>query len=163
MNFASRNGTKGLLRPCFVQHQKANEVSWRLLSSLAVVTDNNMFKPISDATTSILIPCSCHQRDYQNGRQRFATSNNQKDDVIFYERKPAYNKLPQGALGVSVANTVYWTWYTFDFIPTVNASPIEALHVDPRVGLFGIGLGVSINIVTVLYPMSLVSVSSSSL
>jgi hypothetical protein len=76
---------------------------------------------------------------------------------ILYERNAERNTIPRAALGVSVFNTTYWTWYVWDFIPAVNASPIETLHINPTIGLFGVALGLMINSVTMLYPMMLVS------
>jgi hypothetical protein len=76
---------------------------------------------------------------------------------ILYERNAERNTIPRAALGVSVFNTTYWTWYVWDFIPAVNASPIETLHISPTIGLFGVALGVMINSVTLLYPMMIVS------
>ena len=79
------------------------------------------------------------------------------DFLKLYERSTERNKIPRAALGVSLFNTIYWTWYSFDFIPAVNASAMESIHVDPTVGYVGLALGVLINTATVLYPLSSVS------
>ena len=54
-------------------------------------------------------------------------------------------------------NTTYWLWYALDFIPAVNASPLEDLHIDPAIGAGGVALGILINSVTILYPKSTIS------
>eukprot|EP00934_Nitzschia_sp_Nitz4_P009364 Nitzschia sp. Nitz4//scaffold301_size22573//9899//10555//NITZ4_008552-RA/size22573-processed-gene-0.19-mRNA-1//1//CDS//3329547010//9354//frame0 len=77
--------------------------------------------------------------------------------TLLYLRDTERNVLPRSAYGVSVLNTLYWLWYSLDFIPAVNASPFEAMHIDPRVGYGALALGVGINSVTAFYPKSLVS------
>jgi hypothetical protein len=88
-------------------------------------------------------------------------SGQQDDDAvlqqILYQRNTDRNTIPRAAFGASVFNTVYWLWYSLDFIPAVNASPIEDLHIDPAMGFGGLALGLMINSVTFLYPMSLIS------
>jgi hypothetical protein len=74
-----------------------------------------------------------------------------------YQRDGDRMMLPRAALGVSAFNTTYWLWYTLDFIPAVNASPIQDLHIDPKIGWGALALGVAINAITALYPSLLVS------
>ena len=76
---------------------------------------------------------------------------------VLYKRNRERNTMPRAALGVSLFHTSYWTWYTLDFIPAVNASAIDSLHVDPTMGLVGVGLGLLVNSVALLYPMMTVS------
>lgn len=64
---------------------------------------------------------------------------------------------PRLALGLSALNTTYWLWYTLDFIPAVNASLMENLHIDPNVGWGALGLGIVINAITAIYPSLLIS------
>ena len=79
------------------------------------------------------------------------------DYMILYERNGERNKIPRAAFAVGLFNTTYWTWYSLDFIPAVNASHIEALHVDPTIGYIGVALGLLVNSATVLYPLATVS------
>ena len=95
--------------------------------------------------------------------------NNEMRETILYERNGnQYNIMPRSALFVSLFNTIYWSWYVLDFIPAVNnaSSSIEMIHVNPTIGYVGIGLGVIMNSITLLYPTLLISkitvVSSSS-
>jgi hypothetical protein len=74
-----------------------------------------------------------------------------------YQRDPDRVTMPRAAFGVSFLNTVYWSWYSLDFIPAVNASPVTDLHIDPTVGYGALGLGIAINVITALYPSLLVS------
>eukprot|EP00536_Pseudo-nitzschia_multiseries_P015724 jgi/Psemu1/218927/e_gw1.940.27.1 len=76
---------------------------------------------------------------------------------MLYERDPSRNGLPRASFLVSSMNSMYWLWYVFDFIPAVNASPIEDLHVDSIYGFGGLGLSILIQTVFTLYPLSLVS------
>ena len=74
-----------------------------------------------------------------------------------YQRDPDRVKIPRAAFGVSFLNTCYWLWYSLDFIPAVNASPVEDLHIDPMIGYGALGLGIAINVMTALYPSLLVA------
>lgn len=76
-----------------------------------------------------------------------ATTSPQKgdDEIILYKRQPVADKnstsgnspatssytLLRTGIGFSSFHTMYWLWYVTDFIPAVNASPMEQLHVDP--------------------------------
>mmetsp|Transcript_21594 Transcript_21594/g.60116 ORF Transcript_21594/g.60116 Transcript_21594/m.60116 type:complete len:220 (+) Transcript_21594:305-964(+) len=74
-----------------------------------------------------------------------------------YERNAERNMIPRIATGISYFITAYWTWYVTDFVPAVNASPIEDLHIDPTIGYLGMGLGLMTNIVATLYPIQTIS------
>ena len=74
-----------------------------------------------------------------------------------YQRDPDRVKIPRAAFGVSILNTCYWLWYSLDFIPAVNASPVEDIHIDPKIGYGALGLGIAINVMTALYPSLLVA------
>jgi hypothetical protein len=65
--------------------------------------------------------------------------------------------LPKSAFLVSSLNSIYWIWYVVDFVPALNASPIENFHVDPIYGFGGLGLSILIQSAFTLYPLSLVS------
>lgn len=98
-----------------------------------------------------------HQRNFSSNKS-IKNSNDDNDDmIVLYERNTERNKLPRAAFGFSIVNTTYWLWYALDFIPTVNSSPIDDLHIDPMIGVGGVVLGLLINTVTGLYPASLVS------
>jgi hypothetical protein len=94
---------------------------------------------------------------YGNRRKLSSLEAKEDDYMVLYQRNSDRNTIPRAAFGVSLFNTIYWTWYSLDFIPAVNASPIEDLHIDPAVGLAGVALGILINSVTLLYPMTLTS------
>lgn len=79
------------------------------------------------------------------------------DWVLLYQRDSERNRLPQAAFAFSILNSSYWLWYTLDFIPTINASPIDDLYVNPMIGVGGVTFGLMINVVTGLYPYLLVS------
>jgi hypothetical protein len=64
---------------------------------------------------------------------------------------------PRMILGLSSFHTLYWGWYAIDFIPSVNASPLEAMHIDPVVGYVGVMLALFCNLGSLLYPWSLIS------
>ena len=86
------------------------------------------------------------------------TNDNSNDDIIMlYQRDLGRNKVPRSAFVFSILNTTYWMWYALDFIPAVNASPIEDLHIDPMIGVGGVAFALLINGITGLYPSSLVS------
>jgi hypothetical protein len=64
---------------------------------------------------------------------------------------------PRMILGLSSFHTLYWGWYAIDFIPKVNASPLEGMHIDPVVGYVGVMLALFCNLGSLLYPWSLIS------
>jgi hypothetical protein len=45
----------------------------------------------------------------------------------------------------------------FDFVPAVNSTPIQDLHIDPAYGFAGLGISILIQSASTLYPMSLIS------
>lgn len=98
------------------------------LSSLAPTKDNNTDKKDNDDNTTLL-----------------------------YQRNSNRNALPRASFLVSSLNSIYWVWYVIDFVPAVNASPIEDLHIDPIFGFGGLGLSILIQSAFTLYPLSLVS------
>jgi hypothetical protein len=64
---------------------------------------------------------------------------------------------PRVILGLASFHTLYWSWYVFDFIPAVNQSPLQNLHIDPVVGYVGMLFSLFVNLGAALYPYSLVS------
>jgi hypothetical protein len=99
------------------------------------------------------------QKEGDKGKEKTAKEKNDNNDdfMLMYHRNSSRNTAHRAFFGVSVFNTVYWLWYTLDFVPAVNASPIEDLHIDPAVGIGGFALGLMINSLTVLYPISSIS------
>jgi hypothetical protein len=45
----------------------------------------------------------------------------------------------------------------FDFVPAVNTSTVQDLHIDPAYGFGGLGLSILIHSMFTLYPISLIS------
>jgi hypothetical protein len=68
------------------------------------------------------------------------------DHVTLYERNPQAIIAPRFGLGVAYCHTLYWVWYTLDFVPTVNASPIIEFHVNPMLGKVCCVVALAINI-----------------
>ena len=89
--------------------------------------------------------------------RRFSTNEQDQPITWLYERTPDQMSKPRIILGLSSFHTLYWTWYVIDFIPMVNASPQEHLHIDPVVGAVGVMLALFCNIASLLYPWSLIS------
>lgn len=85
------------------------------------------------------------------------TSEQEISILPLYKRDSDRDYIPRVAFGMSFVNTLYWLWYAIDFIPAVNASPIESLHIDPIVGYGALGLGIGINVMTAIYPAVLVA------
>lgn len=104
------------------------------------------------------IKTSSSIRFYSSTFSKYAPSNNDDDDdfILLYHRDSERNKLPQAAFAFSILNSTYWLWYTLDFIPAVNASPL-GVQVSPMIGVGGVAFGFLINFVTGLYPSTLVS------
>ena len=89
--------------------------------------------------------------------RRFSTNEQEQPITWLYKRTPDQMFKPRIVLGLSSFHTLYWLWYVIDFIPTVNASPQEYLHIDPVVGAVGIILALFCNLGSLLYPWSLIS------
>lgn len=79
------------------------------------------------------------------------------EGLVLFERGSENYTIMRSGLGVSCLHTAYWIWYTTDFIPLVNASPMEDLHIDPMLGVVGIMFGALINAAFILYPRRLIS------
>jgi hypothetical protein len=77
--------------------------------------------------------------------------------LLLYERTPDNYALMRTGFGFSTFHTAYWLWYNADFIPTVNASQMHELHIDPALGIAGFVFAVAIQAVFYLYPKRLVS------
>lgn len=60
-------------------------------------------------------------------------------------------------IGFSCFHTAYWIWYVTSFIPHVNATPNEFLHIDPTLGLVGLLFSIAVQTVFFVYPTRLVS------
>ena len=76
---------------------------------------------------------------------------------LLYKRDEERNTLPKTSFLVSSVNSIYWVWYVVDFVPAINASPIESFHVNPTYAYGGLGLSILIQSAFALYPLSLVS------
>ena len=76
---------------------------------------------------------------------------------ILYQRDTNRDIMPRASFFVSSLNSIYWVWYVADFIPAVNASPIDDLHINSYYGLGGLGLSLFIQAAFTLYPNSLIS------
>lgn len=85
------------------------------------------------------------------------TTNKRTGDIILYQRNLSSNTIPKGCLWLSYGNSIYWTWYAIDFIPTVNNSSIETLHVEPWIGILGCTIAYSMSFVSWAYCSRLIS------
>lgn len=90
-------------------------------------------------------------------QQKDSKDNNKESIQWLYKRTPNDMTKPRVILGVASFHTIYWSWYCLDFMPAVNASPIENLHIDPVVGYVGMFFSIFVNLGALLYPKSLVS------
>lgn len=84
-----------------------------------------------------------------------------KDDkgdgaVVLFRRNPELTLLRTG-VGFSSFHTCYWLWYVTEFIPLVNSSPAEQLHIDPTLGAVGLLFSIAIQTLFFVYPTRLVS------
>jgi hypothetical protein len=84
-------------------------------------------------------------------------NSNDCNTSILYQRDPNRDIMPRASFFVSSLNSIYWVWYVADFIPAVNASPIDDLHINNYYGLGGLGLSLFIQAAFTLYPNSLIS------
>jgi hypothetical protein len=82
---------------------------------------------------------------------------NDEEIVLFHNPVNSSERLMRSGLLVSTIHTLYWIWYTVDFIPTVNQAAMQALHVSPVIGYAGIALAVGIQTAFLWYPYRLIS------
>lgn len=80
----------------------------------------------------------------------------EKKKKLIYQRDPKRTLFPRSLLAGSILHSSYWTWYILDFVPALNNSPIEALHVDPTISYCGFVISVLMLGGSVLYPRYLV-------
>jgi hypothetical protein len=88
---------------------------------------------------------------------RCLSSSGKDSPILLYERGGGRVTFPRACLGLSIFNSVYWCWYTLDFIPAVNQSAINELHLEPYVGYLGIAFSLALQMTTLHYPQYLVS------
>jgi hypothetical protein len=93
-------------------------------------------------------------KSLQHSKRSLSSSLNR---ILLYERSKSRATFPRGLVGIATFNSVYWVWYTFDFLPAVNRSPIEDLDVDTTLGFLGIALSMVLQFGAVAYPLRLVS------
>lgn len=86
-----------------------------------------------------------------------SSKKNASEEVLIYQRENNRATFPRAVLALSTFNSTYWVWYTFDFIPSVNHSPLDQIHVDPTFGYIGIFLGLTIQAASIFYPLRMVS------
>lgn len=77
------------------------------------------------------------------------------EEVLYQNHEPRL-QLMRSCLAVSSLHTVYWLWYSLDFVPTVNQSPLPDLHIDPMVPLAGLAAATILQAAAALYPKRLV-------
>jgi len=111
--------------------------------------------PTTTSNTSILRSFSTSS----SSEKTTSTPQKEKEEPIewLFQRTPNTMMKPRVILGLASFHTLYWTWYVVDFMPAVNASPLEHLHIDPVVGLVGMFFSIFANFGAALYPWSLVS------
>jgi len=131
--------------------------------------------PFSSAKFSLAtgphIACSKNAHSSQKVQGRHLSSSNRtsrgsstegsedlgnNEPVLLFRRDPDFTLMRTG-IGLSSFHTAYWLWYITDFIPLVNASPMEELHIDPTLGLVGLIFSFTIQAVFFVYPTRLIS------
>lgn len=139
-----------LSRPCTSKLVAASKLSWRRRQRLDVIA---VEKPIQHSR--LFSATTTPKRSTESSSSK---RGHDKDSLLqLYQRDGDRMRMPRAALGMSALNTTYWLWYSLDFIPAVNASPLHDLHIDPKLGWGALALGVVINGLTALYPSLLVS------
>lgn len=80
-------------------------------------------------------------------------SSSDRSEILLYQRGTSHNRFGRSAFAASSFYSFYWLWYNLDFVPTVNASPVENLHIDPILPMAGLFTAVVIQAAAVAYPM----------
>lgn len=108
------------------------------------------------STTTNSTPTATPNNDSSNKKSSVSSSNT-TTDVLLYERSTDNYALMRSGLGFSSFHTAYWLWYNTEFIPAVNASPIEDLHIDPTLGMAGFFFALAIQAIFTIYPKRCIS------
>mmetsp|Transcript_17536 Transcript_17536/g.26628 ORF Transcript_17536/g.26628 Transcript_17536/m.26628 type:complete len:230 (-) Transcript_17536:291-980(-) len=91
-------------------------------------------------------------------RRLFSTrANSVLNPIVLYQRAEGRANFQRSVIGLATLNTMYWLWYTVDFIPTVNQSPVSEIHIDSIFGYFGIGVSLVFQGISTMYPLRLIS------
>jgi hypothetical protein len=110
-----------------------------------------------EATTIIV------DENFNRINQTDATKIEDDDELVLYVRDVLHpdamrtTTFMRSGFVFSTFHTLYWFWYTFDFIPHVNKATMEILHVDPMIGVAGIVFAMSLQSAFVIYPLRLIS------
>jgi len=86
----------------------------------------------------------------------FSTKSDEPE-VVLYERGTGRDTIARSGLGFSTVHVMYWIWYSVDFVPAVNASPMEDLHIDPMISVAGLFISGVLQAIFMAYPTRLLS------
>ena len=84
-------------------------------------------------------------------------ADDEEPEILLFRRGDHKITLARSAFFVSTFHTLYWFWYTVDFVPAINNSPTTELHIDPMLPMVGLFTASVIQAGTVLYPKRLLS------
>ena len=162
--------TKAVVLPVAMLHLRAGLSSTRLgVRRSSRLPFWRQRKNVTIVASSYRPPVTKEDRFVLSGRpttayQSLSTKNEKHNDEteqareeLLFERGRENFFLMRSGLGFSCFNTAYWLWYTAEFIPLVNASPIENLHINPALGWAGIAFGLSVQTIFFMYPKRLIS------
>jgi hypothetical protein len=113
-------------------------------------------------TTAVASDSSIPARSSHGATDGAGSGNTTPDDfgpeLLLYIRNtnPSVALLRSGFF-CSTFHTAYWIWYVTDFMPLVNASPMEQLHIHTLWGYVGITMAVAINVIFIVYPKRFIS------
>jgi hypothetical protein len=126
-----------------VLHSRVMHRCWNL-SSIEKLVSHNWNLDRQFRNHSGRLGGSLSQRSFSGAKEDEDKSS--VNHVILYERNPQAIIAPRFGLAVAYCHTLYWVWYTLDFVPTVNASPIIEFHVNPMLGKVCCVVALAINI-----------------
>jgi len=81
-----------------------------------------------------------------------ASKSNDKQPEIIYKSSSAL--LPRALLSISSLNALYWSWYLYDFMPTMLTSQ---LNIYPELGYIGFTVSIGMFVGSCMYPKYLIS------
>lgn len=76
--------------------------------------------------------------------------------TLLYKAKSSKATFPRSLLGFTTVHAGYWSWYVFDFTPSLQSSAVITDPIDPTVGYIGLGLSIFMSIGSMVYPKSLI-------
>jgi len=143
---------------------RSNNFDWRIgsqrylfASASAILSGTpNHHQPTLQRSMTTTTTTTNSDKDKNNNTNN-DNNTSDKNTIVLYERDASANAKPRAVLAMTYFSSIYWTWYAIDFIPHVNQSPIDSLHIEPWWGVLGCTVAYTMNAAAVAYAKTMIS------